>query len=419
MKGIRFMPLARLLLTAFLLLAVCFAASPAFAEDTSFTIDCIEADVPTPVSVAFTPEEGQDLARLAVFEVVFSAAPGLGLSVIPAQYDAEAGRLWWMLSPGETGSRTFLVAELDEPTSPAFEWDVEEETQYYTLNEGNSPVLRYNFGDVPMPEGREPHHFGDGRPYGGPRSDYIHPLYGFEGEEITEDYPEHPHHRGVWWSWPIVRWGERTADIWAVCDVWARPSEMKRVEAGSVFALIEAENVWKFGVDEQHPIASETVVVRVFRSTVDAENNRQRLIDVDVELTEIEEEVALGGRPGGAYGGFSLRAMPAENQAMTPVVESPIDVEGRSARAWCDYAADFPGSANRTSFILLQNKENPGFPTEHLLYPNLNCFMPAFPGDREHSLVKDEPLVLKHRILLREGTASTESLENAWDAYNN
>ena len=38
---------------------------------------------------------------------------------------------------------------------PAFNGDVNTVHQYYTLTEGNLPVLRYNFGNVPMPTGVE------------------------------------------------------------------------------------------------------------------------------------------------------------------------------------------------------------------------------------------------------------------------
>jgi AcrR family transcriptional regulator len=36
------------------------------------------------------------------------------------------------------------------------------------------------------------------------RSCYIHPLYGLDGEVMTEDFPvDHRHHRGVFWAWFI------------------------------------------------------------------------------------------------------------------------------------------------------------------------------------------------------------------------
>ena len=66
-------------------------------------------------------------------------------------------------------------------------------------------------------------------------------MFGPSGQMITEDYPaDHPHHRGVWWSWPVTRWGDQLADIWAVVRVHAPPSgdeEASRLAAGPVMAV--------------------------------------------------------------------------------------------------------------------------------------------------------------------------------------
>ena len=55
----------------------------------------------------------------------------------------------------------------------------------YLISESGDPVLFYRL---------EPTSF-DGRYE---RSNYVHPLYGLDGEVLTEDFPEdHRHHRGV------------------------------------------------------------------------------------------------------------------------------------------------------------------------------------------------------------------------------
>ena len=74
---------------------------------------------------------------------------------------------------------------------------VDEKTQSYTITEQGRPVLTYRFGEVPLPAGVQASHFSkrdapydgayftDGSRYGGERSDYIYPLYGFHGESLT------------------------------------------------------------------------------------------------------------------------------------------------------------------------------------------------------------------------------------------
>jgi len=303
-----------------------------------------------------------------------------------------------------------VSARADEPS---FKLDVDAEHQYYTLMEGDQPILRYNFGNVPMPPGRKPNKFGDGRPYGGERSNYLHPVYGLNGEVITEDYPEHPHHRGIWLSWPVVRWNDRVADIWAVCDVWARPEKLEALEAGPKMAVLKATNIWKFGVEEQHPIVREEMTLRVHPTT--DSDVRSRIFDIDVTLTAVEEGVAIGGRPKAGYGGMTYRALPAENQEIAPfVAEESTDPRP----AWCRYSADFPGSKKRTSLVLFQHPDNPGYPSPHNVYANINCFMPAFPGDVEYPLLKGKPVTLKHRVWLTEGEPSQEELQKRWEAYD-
>src|SRR5688572_15782855 len=55
------------------------------------------------------------------------------------------------------------------------------------LWEGDRPVLVYNHGLIHPQEGIA----------GRPRAAYIHPLYGLDGELLTDDFPkDHTYHRG-------------------------------------------------------------------------------------------------------------------------------------------------------------------------------------------------------------------------------
>src|SRR5690606_15524832 len=49
-----------------------------------------------------------------------------------------------------------------------------------------------------------------------PRANYIHPLYGLNGEVLTEDFPDdHLHHHGIFWAWhQLYAEGERVGDPW-------------------------------------------------------------------------------------------------------------------------------------------------------------------------------------------------------------
>lgn len=69
---------------------------------------------------------------------------------------------------------------------------IDDDTQQYTFVDSGRPVLTYNFGTVPVPDGV-------GGKYAVARSNYVHPLYGPNGELLTKDYSkDHPHHRGIY-----------------------------------------------------------------------------------------------------------------------------------------------------------------------------------------------------------------------------
>ena len=104
---------------------------------------------------------------------------------------------------GEPANRSAVVMEARRnPTSGQID-----------IFEGGKPVLRYNYKTV------EPGDVLDkvtpaNRIYARPRSDYIHPLYGLNGEVLTLDWPvDHPHHRGIYWAWPEVDFGTNRGDL--------------------------------------------------------------------------------------------------------------------------------------------------------------------------------------------------------------
>lgn len=361
-----------------------------------------------PVAVAFdqaTPSgDNADPARLRLVEITTgNASP---TSPLPVQFEPDApgsshGQLWWLLPPSQTRERRFRLIEVAKPAPAEMNVQADATKSYYDIGEGAQPVLRYNQGTVPVPAGI---------PTNYARGDYLMPLFGPGGELLTADYPpDHPHHRGIGWSWPVTRWGDEVRDIWAVVGVWARPVAMRRVEVGPVFALLDAENVWKWG--DTNPIVREEVLIRAFRQT-----GGDRFVDVEVRLTALAERVAIGGRPHGGYGGFGLRAQPAQQRVITAFVDPPAAVPRRS---WLDYSGVFAGGKGPAGLAIFESVNNPLYPSELKIYPELNYVMPAFPGEREVPLSCEKPLVLRHRLWIHTGMASESRLAEVWSGYAN
>jgi len=321
---------------------------------------------------------------------------------IPVQFEraasASRGVLWWLLPPGQ-GPRRFEFTAIGAAASPPL--TVKTEKDQYVIQEGGRPVLRYHHGTVPVPPGTDAKYA---------RGDYISPLFGPSGEVLTDDYPkDHPHHRGVSWSWPVTRWKNEVRDIWAVVGVWARPVAMKRVEAGPVMAVLEAESVWKWG--DKDPIVREDVLIRAFR-----QSGLGRFVDVEVRLTGLVEGVAIGGRPHAGYGGFGLRAAPCQQRQITPHLD-PAAASPR--RSWLDYSGVFAGGQGRSGIAIFEHVANPGYPNELHQYPGCNYAMPALPGQSELPLPPGKPLVLKQRLWIHSGSPDEKLFADVWAAYAN
>jgi len=342
-----------------------------------------------------------DPARLQLVELTGAdATPG---DPIPVQFEADGragqGTLWFQIPPGPKGQRRFRLTLSEKAAPPAMTVAMDNSGSFYDVRQGDRPVLRYNHGNVPVPEGVPAQY---------QRGDYISPLYGLSGEVLTDDYPrDHPHHRGIGWSWPVTRWGDEVRDIWAVRGVWSRPVKMRRTIAGPVVAVVEAENVWKWGDSDK--IVREEVLIRAFRS-----GQGGRCVDVEVRLTALADNVAIGGRPHAGYGGFGLRAAAAEQQKITAHTD-PQDAPVR--RSWLDYSGVFAGGGGISGVTILEHPSGPGYPSELLQYPQINYVMPGFPGQREVALSKEKPLVLNHRLWIHGANADEDTLADVWRAY--
>lgn len=400
------------------------ATGLAGAKDVTLVVadrDGAAARVAAPVSVPIDLTQhfgpGVDAARLQLTEVTGSgAAPGASVPVqfvvastslpggAPTPAPSAAGTLWWLMPPGAKGERRFRLTLAETPAAAALAVRGDD-AQQYAVTEGPRPVLHYAFGSVPVPAGT-PAHFAKGESYA--RGDYITALYGPDGELLTEDYPrDHPHHRGVWWSWPVTRWHKEVFDIWAVVGVHARPVAMRRAEAGAVLAVLEPESVWKWR--DKEAVVREEVVIRAFRLA-----GRGRTVDVEVRLTGLAEGVAIGGRPHAGYGGFALRAAACQDRKITAHTD-PENSQPR--RAWLDYAGVFAGGQGRTGVTIFENIGNPDYPNPLHQYPGCNCVMPAYPADREVPLPVGQTLVLQYRLWVHPDGSDDQPWVDAWSAY--
>ena len=172
------------------------------------------------------------------------------------------------------------------------------------LHEGDQPILVYNHGVISPPEGV---------PADRARSTYVHPLYGLDGEILTDDFPaDHYHHRGLFWAWPhVIAGDQQEVDLWAINGVVQKFEKWLDRQVDDDKAILAVQNGWYLG---DRKIVDETVRLTVHRKDDD---DQGRSIDLDFSWTPIEEPLTLAGAEGKSYGGLNLRYAPGADTAIT------------------------------------------------------------------------------------------------------
>jgi len=344
---------------------------------------------------------------------------------------------------GKPGIRSFRIVDNQVSFAQRLNAEIDSVSKQHIITEDNKKVLQYNYQtvfekDVIRPESKkdvEMHYsnvagvyydeYLKSHPelqkndtttssiYAVPRSDYIHPLYGLNGEMLTRDWPDggHPHHRGIFWAWPEVEYRAKRADIYALQRVFARPTGNVELKSGPVFAEINAENLWMW--EDKEEIVRENAIIRVFHSTPD-----KRIIDLTIKLLALKDSVTIATRFTNSYGGLCLRMQTPENQDISYYTDKE---SSHPRRAWSDFNGTFEGNKNTSGLMVLQHEDNPEYPGEWREYPDLAWVQPTFPTpDTRYKLSTKKPLVLRFRLIIHNGgKPDKKSSERNWDAYHN
>jgi hypothetical protein len=255
------------------------------------------------------------------------------------------------------------------------------------------------------------------------RPHYIHPLYGLDGEVLTEDFPlDHPHQHGIFWAWHQLLIGEeRIANGWKMKDVSWHVSNVKVSEQSTQSAVLKSEVLWKSpnftdSTGSIRPFIKETAIIRIHRVA-----NNMRKIDFQINLLALADGVRIGGANNKkGYGGFSARlripekglAFTSQNGAIKPK-NTPIE-----AGPWIDFSGHFPGSDKVSGLTVLCHKSNPGSPTPWILRRRESMQNVVYPGRYPIELSRKESLVLRYRLIIHRGDAQQLDLDKLQAQYN-
>ena len=302
------------------------------------------------------------------------------------------------------------------------------------LLESGKTILRYNYATVEPGEVLKRVSEGNLK-YARPRSDYIHPLFGVDGQELTRDWAvDHPHHRGIYWAWPEVEQtppagpvtggnvstnkpvAER-GDLHALQRIFARPTGRVRLNNTATYAEVEAENQWYWEERPRSAVVRELTLIRAYRA-----ENKSRFVDLAFLFTGLEPGVTIARRETDKYGGLNIRMATPQSQQI--IVHSDAS-DSTPLRAWSDLSGVFQeagGTGGAAGLLVLQHRSNPDYPGDWIQYPELSWCQPTFPSAGErYPLTPGRALVLRYRLWIH-GEVSQGEIDKIakgqWDFYH-
>jgi Family of unknown function (DUF6807) len=254
------------------------------------------------------------------------------------------------------------------------------------------------------------------------RANYIHPLYGLNGEILTEDFPpDHPHHRGVFWAWHQVWVGDKKlGDSWAAKDFFwdVRDARILTPDPQSRALQVEVyweSPLWTDSAGKKKPVVKETTIICVHHAEGDI-----RKVDFQISLLALEDNVRIGGSedPKG-YGGFTTRIPLPDGLAFTGT-DGPVEPKNLSVEAgpWLDFSGRFRQDGKISGLAILCHKSLPGYPQRWILRRKGSAQNPVFPGRQAVPLSRDKPLVLRYRLIIHRGDVHHVNLDKLEAEYN-
>lgn len=255
-----------------------------------------------------------------------------------------------------------------------------------------------------------------------PRANYLHPLYDLDGAVITEDFPkDHPHHRGIFWAWHNFQLdGKPIGDPWTCTDIVWDVVNLEEVDENNTDSItLMADVVWKSplkkdSAGELLPLLKESTLIRVHKAATNA-----RKIDFEIRLRALVDGLKLGGSlDDKGYSGFSARInLPNDLQFVGrngAVEPDRLAVEGGP---WLDFSGSLNNTGKTSGLAILQHPTLPNFPQKWILRRKTSMQNPQWPGNHPVVVPTDEPIILRHRLVLHRGNASDADIDRLQMEY--
>lgn len=241
------------------------------------------------------------------------------------------------------------------------------------------------------------------------RSSYVHPLFGPDGEVLTDDFPkDHYHHRGLFWAWPHIRIGKAEYDLWMLRGVRQQFVRWTEKTAERDRAILGVENGWYVG--------DRRVMKEEVRFRCGPADKRGRTIDVELRLSAIEDPLTLCGAEGKGYGGLSLRFAPRKDTiVITPDGRQRKDLD-LARLGWTDLSATFERRDEASGVAIFVDRDHPDFPPSWITreYGFLGV---GWPGAEPVTLRPGRTVTLRYRLWIHRGRPDGRQLQEAFKSF--
>ena len=248
------------------------------------------------------------------------------------------------------------------------------------LREDSKPVLVYNYGPQLKP----------GAPEDRRRCCYIFPLYSPAGVSMLDDFPrDHWHHRGLFWSWPVVETGGNTYDIWMTMTAKHRSTQPPATSGGT----LRVENFWTAG--------GKDIVRENLRMTALPAQSNSRELDLELTWEALGAPVTLKGsrEQGKSYGGISTRFAARQNTVLRADGQVLTKDEDLTPRRWAELEGVYNGK--KVVLRITPGEKDLGAPYQWCLR-NYGFVGASFPGRTAeqdgYALQPGKPITLRFRI---------------------
>ena len=247
------------------------------------------------------------------------------------------------------------------------------------LREGGKLALAYNYGAQ----------LKAGAPEEKRRCCYIFPVYTPGGVSMLDDFPQdHWHHRGLFWSWPVVETEGKKYDIWMMFTAKHRAAGPVSVSGGT----LRASNVWEAG--------GKDIVKEDLRLTVLPAAGNTREMDVELTWEALGAPVTLRGsaEAGKSYGGLSTRFAAREGTVMRADGSTISKDEDLVPHKWAELEGVFGGK--RVALRITAET------AMQWCLRNYGFVGASFPGRTAtvdgYTLERGKPLTLKFRVAVKD-----------------